>query len=66
MKDNIVHGHFGAIHSPEQVRAVHEFDRQITAALQAAVDAAVPHGYIVAILHGHALRETQEMMQFDD
>ena len=48
--------------SPEQTRAFVLLDETVVNALNAAKAAGVPQGLIVAILHGHALQETAQMM----
>lgn len=48
--------------SAEQRRVFDEIDASIVAAINAAKDAGVPQGLIVALLHGHAHQQTSEMM----
>ena len=48
--------------SSEQTRAFVLLDEVVTNALNAAKAAGVPQGLIVALMHGHALRETEYML----
>jgi hypothetical protein len=48
--------------TPDQARAFRECDAALVAALDAAKSAGVAQGLLVALLHGHAHRETHEMM----
>ncbi|SEQ28095.1 hypothetical protein SAMN03159444_01407 [Pseudomonas sp. NFACC02] len=41
---------------------VGHLDRAITTALNAAVAGGLPNGYIVAVLHAHALKQTQLLL----
>jgi hypothetical protein len=41
---------------------VGHLDRAITTALNAAVAGGLPKGYIVAVLHAHALKQTQQLL----
>jgi len=41
---------------------VGNLDRAITAALNAAKAGGLPNGYIVAVLHAHALKQTQLLL----
>jgi len=47
--------------STEIVLAVAEFDATLVKAIDAAKDAGLPQGLIVAILHAHAHAETHRM-----
>ena len=46
----------------EQRRVFEATDAAFVAAIQAAKDAGVPQGLIVALLHGHAHQQTAAMM----
>jgi hypothetical protein len=46
----------------EQRRTFEATDAAFVAAIQAAKDAGVPQGLIVALLHGHAHQQTAAMM----
>ena len=48
--------------TPEQSREFRACDASVVAALEAAKHAGVAQGLLVALLHGHAHRETHEMM----
>jgi hypothetical protein len=52
----------GAI-TADTVRAFKSCDQAIVNAINAAKDAGVPQGLIVAVLHGHAHNQTQAMME---
>ena len=41
---------------------VGHLDRAITTALNAAAAGGLPKGYIVAVLHAHALKQTQQLL----
>jgi hypothetical protein len=41
---------------------VGHLDRAITTALNAAASGGLPKGYIVAVLHAHALKQTQQLL----
>lgn len=41
---------------------VHDLDNAIVAAIQLATSRAVPQGYIVAVLAGHSLVQTQRLI----
>lgn len=61
MADVVVIQGSGAM-TPDQARAFRECDAVIVVALDAAKHAGVAQGLLVAMLHGHAHRETHEMM----
>ena len=48
--------------TPDPNEGVGALDSAINAALQAAADAGVPKGFIVAVLHAHALKQTQLLL----
>lgn len=48
--------------TPEQRRVFKAADAAIAAAIDAAKEAGVPQGLIVALLHGHAHQQTAAMM----
>jgi len=49
--------------TPEQRRAFEQADVQIVEAINAAKDAGVAQGLIVAMLHGHAHMQTSAMVK---
>lgn len=48
--------------TPDPNDGVGALDSAITAALSAAAEAGVPKGFIVAVLHAHALKQTQLLL----
>lgn len=42
---------------------VHELDNALIAAIQKAIEQKVPQGYIVAVLAGHSLVQTQRLIR---
>lgn len=42
--------------------AVHVFDTELVAAIEKVVAAGVPQAYVVALLHAHALQQTQRVI----
>jgi hypothetical protein len=42
--------------------AVHQFDQELVAAITKVVEAGVPQAYVVALLHAHALQQTQRVI----
>jgi hypothetical protein len=48
--------------APDPNEGVGALDSAITAALNAAAEAGVPKGFIVAVLHAHALKQTQLLL----
>lgn len=48
--------------TPDPNEGVGALDAAITAALSAAAEAGVPKGFIVAVLHAHALKQTQLLL----
>jgi hypothetical protein len=44
-------------------RKLANMDKQIASAIEEAKSLRVPQGLIIAILHAHALRETQEILK---
>ncbi len=53
----------GGVFSREQVAAFEAFEAAFLSAIADAKGAGVPQGLIVAILHGHATRETLMMTE---
>jgi hypothetical protein len=47
---------------PALKRSVSDFEKELLAAMKKAKDNGIPRGFLVAVLHGHALMATQEMM----
>jgi hypothetical protein len=54
---------FPSLTSAEVERRIKAMDRQIAHAIEEAKAARVPQGLIIAILHAHAQRETQEIIR---
>jgi hypothetical protein len=50
------------VQSVDVTSEVGHLDRAITTALNAAVAGGLPKGYIVAVLHAHALKQTQQLL----
>ena len=48
--------------SSEVSKALEAFDRAVMKAIADAQDAGLPQGFVVAILHAQALRQTQRMI----
>jgi len=61
--DTVVQLFPGGVVSLEQQEAMHELDREIAAAIDAAKSVGVPQALIVALLHGHAHTQTEMMME---
>ena len=49
--------------SAEVSKALEILDRAVVKAIADAQEAGLPQGFVVAILHAHALRQTQRMIQ---
>lgn len=49
--------------SPEVSKALEALDRAVIKAVADAQDAGLPQGFVAAILHAHALRQTQRMIE---
>jgi len=52
----------GGAFSREQIAAVQQFENQLAQAVETAKGTRVPQGFIVALLHAFAMRETQDLM----
>lgn len=48
--------------SAEITKAVNDFSTDLAKAIDAARDAGLPQGFLVALLHGQAMSETQRMI----
>ncbi len=49
--------------SPEVSKALETLDRAVIKAISDAQEAGLPQGFVAAILHAHALRQTQRMIE---
>ena len=49
--------------SAETTKALTDMDTAIGKAIDAAKAAGLPQGFVVAVLHGHALSQTQAMIE---
>jgi hypothetical protein len=49
--------------SAEVSKALETLDRAVIKAISDAQEAGLPQGFVAAILHAHALRQTQRMIQ---
>lgn len=52
----------GGVVSKEQVEGVRQFEEAIILAIADAKALEIPQGFIVSLLHGHALQQTQQML----
>ena len=52
----------GGTVSRDQVAAIHQLESHLNEAVQQAKSAQVPQGFIVALLHAVAMRETQVLV----
>jgi len=48
--------------STEITKAVNDFSTDLAKAIDSARDAGLPQGFLVALLHGQAMSETQRMI----
>lgn len=60
--NNVINAFPGGVVSPVQVAAFNALEAALLDAITAAKDVGVPQGFIVALLHGHALQQTQTMI----
>lgn len=68
--DNFGHARYGSVRqllagevSPGVVNHTTRFDNAIREAVSAAKNAGIPQGFIVALLHAHAARETSQLLE---